>query len=180
MRVGITKAADQPWRYGLAGSPFLSRRDATRADPQARRRGDRPAGHLADDPARGPADDGRLQLQPLEPFATARSTGRPTTVGTTPCRGLASDERHPVVGRERPFRGDLADDDVEPLPARARLVDHVVLERLRRQPVFALVERQADHPRHLDLVRLAVRRALRPLSEKIQTFALRGRDRCRP
>jgi DNA-3-methyladenine glycosylase len=24
-RVGITKAADQPWRYTLAGSPFLSR-----------------------------------------------------------------------------------------------------------------------------------------------------------
>ena len=32
VRIGITKAAERPWRYGMAGSPYLSKRFAQRTD----------------------------------------------------------------------------------------------------------------------------------------------------
>ena len=59
--------------------------------------------------------------------------------------------------RRAPNAGELADDEADALPRPGGLVDRRSVERLEREPRLRLAVGQADHVRHLDLVRLAVR-----------------------
>ena len=160
-RIGITKAAERPWRYAEAGSKLPQPADQAatailRCIPGA-----------AATPARGswkttrPAGPARLLDLDLEPAPLALplrpSERQPDELRHDAVGRLGNDERHAVVGREPALARLLAEHDVELLAGLADLVDDRRRQRLPGEPRARGLHRLADEIRHVDLVRPAVR-----------------------
>ena len=179
-RIGISKAVDRPWRYGLAGLPLSQPRPTTRLTTMP-------------GPAASPATGACATIRPALPSVNPAMSTFSCTLRRRAPRGRQArqlrdhavrqaqhDQRHRVVRRKSATSRLLRDHAVDALQRLRRLVGEHRLERLRSQPDPGQVDPLADDARHLDLVRLAVRGALRPVAAEVDDRRRApGTGRCR-